>query len=125
MARRVRVTLDLSFPDDWQQSPFVVAGDAAATLAGNIEDFVREPSVVWVEFVFSVQATRYQRGMTPIRPSRPVYGWKIRCTHPTTESHPEFVQRINGTKQEARSQAKDHLRNAHHLTSNFSDYLGF
>jgi len=48
---------------------------------------------------------RYQRGMTPTRPSRPLYGYEVRCTCGYTE-------RVNGTKREAEGFARDHRRTA-------------
>lgn len=56
-----------------------------------------------------VRLDRYPRGMTPIRPSRPVYGWTWEC------SCPEPEHRVNGTKRETLSWVRSHLREAHGL----------
>lgn len=46
---------------------------------------------------------RYQRGMTPISPSRPVYGHEIVCEC-------GYRLRVNDTKREAVSYHRDHVR---------------
>lgn len=50
-----------------------------------------------------VRFYRYHRGMTPIRPSRPVYGYKLECKC-------GWSARINGQKREATKRANYHKK---------------
>lgn len=45
---------------------------------------------------------RFTRGMTPIRPQRPVYGWKFSCSC-------GLKVQVNGTKKEAIKSFKHHV----------------
>lgn len=49
--------------------------------------------------------SRFPRGMTPIRPARPVYGWRWRCECGATDT-------VNEVKRIAVGYWRDHRRNA-------------
>lgn len=128
----MKVELTVTVPDDWKASTRATGSEAARYVRLGLAQYIGRHDVKdlgaelrHAEELFTVRGTRYQRGMTPIRPSRPVYGWKIRCTYPTTDAHPEFTRRVNGTKAEARQAAKDHLRFEHGVSRGLNKYLEF
>lgn len=49
--------------------------------------------------------TRHQRGKTPTRPTRPVYGYRVKCEC-------GWERRVNGDKRLATATHNDHLRKA-------------